>query len=69
MANWTHTEISEGCLQIQNDEGLEIVVNADFSGHVTTDAGDFMEFDDLRAFIDAGEVLKQVLIDQYGGYK
>lgn len=69
MANWTYTEINQGSLKVQNDEGLEITVLADFSGNVTNEAGDFIEFEDLRTFIEAADLLKQVLNDHYGGYK
>ncbi len=68
MAEWVSTEIEHGRFKT-TDGDIEISVFSDFSGQVTNGAGDFIEFNDLRTFIEAGEILKQALIDHYGGYK
>jgi hypothetical protein len=68
MATWTSTEIEHGRFKT-TDGNIEISVFADFSGQVTNEAGDFIEFADLRTFIEAAEILKQALVDHYGDYK
>jgi hypothetical protein len=66
--DWTSTEIEHGRFKITNGD-IEIAIFSDFSGQVTNYAGDFIEFQDLRTFIEAGEILKKALIDHYGGYR
>lgn len=68
MTNWTSTEIESGRFKITNGD-IEVSIFADFSGQMTNEAGDFIEFADLRTFIEAAELLKNALIDHYGGYK
>jgi hypothetical protein len=68
MSDWTVTEIEHGRFKTTNGD-IEISVFADFSGQVVNEAGDFIEFADLRTFIEAGEILKQALVDHYGDYK
>lgn len=68
MSDWTVTEIKSGSMTVSNED-LEITVFKDFSGEVTTAAGDYMAFEDLRDFIEAGKLLEQALVDHYGGYK
>jgi hypothetical protein len=48
---------------------ITISVLSDFSGNMTSEAGDFFEFKDLRDFIDAGKLLEYALTEYYGGYK
>lgn len=65
---WTKTEIEHGRFKISNDT-LEVQVFADFSGQVTNESGDFFQFNDLRDFIEAAEILKEALVQHYGGWK
>lgn len=68
MADWVATEIEHGRFKVTNGD-VEVQVFADFSGQVTNEAGDFIEFADLRTFIEAADLLKMALNEHYGGYK
>lgn len=66
--NWTYTDISHGHCTVTNGD-ITVNVRSDFSGELTSEAGDYFEFADLRAFISGAKMLEQVLTYHYGGYK
>lgn len=65
---WVQTEISSGRFQVENEK-YRISVFADFSGQITDQVGNTVQFVDLRDFIDAGKLLESALLEHYGGYK
>lgn len=68
VEDWTHTEITHGRFKTTNGD-VTISVMADFSGYVETEAGDFIEFKDLRTLIEGAKILEKALMDHYGGWK
>ena len=65
---WTYTEIGPSVCTVSNGD-LTVSIRSDFSGDMTSEAGDFFEFNDLRTLIDGAKMLEQVFTDHYGGYK
>lgn len=65
---WIDMDSVPGSMRVTNGD-IDILVSPDFSGQVTNESGDFMEFSDLREFIKAAKLLEEALVDRYGGWK
>lgn len=65
---WTYVEIDHGHASITNGD-ITVSILSDFSGNLTSAAGDFFEFKDLREFIKGGKLLEKMLVEHYGGWE